>query len=179
MCGDKKDVSNFKIRRASKDGLNPSCKECCNRNYSRRVYDFIPVLPGELWEDVSDWEGHYQISTMGRFKRLARTVKRKTGDFIISENITFGFDDEIGYKRACLSKDGKKTWKRIHELMGRAFLANPENKRTVNHKDTNKKNNVISNLEWATHGENNKHAYMMGVKTPRGKDKKKRKCIAY
>lgn len=60
----------------------------------------------------------------------------------------------------------------IHRLVAQAFLPNPSNKPCVNHKDGNKKNNCVDNLEWVTHSENNRHAYRTGLKFPNKKTSK-------
>lgn len=65
-----------------------------------------------------------------------------------------------------LGKRGIYKTKTIHRLIGLGFIPNPENKPTINHKDGNKKNYDISNLEWATYSENNTHAYKTGLKSP-------------
>jgi hypothetical protein len=68
------------------------------------------------------------------------------------------------YEKAVIKINGKSTMKYIHRLVAEAFIPNPHNKPTVNHKDGNKFNNHISNLEWATHTENHLHAYANGLK---------------
>jgi hypothetical protein len=64
-----------------------------------------------------------------------------------------------GYHAIDLYKNGERTTFLVHRIMAATFLPNPTNKRTVNHKDGNKLNNNIDNLEWATYSENNKHSY--------------------
>ena len=56
----------------------------------------------------------------------------------------------------------------LHRVIAECFIPNPYNKRTVNHKDGNKQNNTIDNLEWMTHSENHKHAYDVLNKKRRG-----------
>jgi hypothetical protein len=71
--------------------------------------------------------------------------------------------DAAGYFSISLSLNGKIKTYRIHRLVALAFLPNPENKKTVNHKDGNKENNNECNLEWATYLENNTHANQTGL----------------
>lgn len=67
--------------------------------------------------------------------------------------------DRYGYETIVLTKDGMRKNYTIHKLVALAFIPNPENKPTVNHKDGNKLNNNVSNLEWATHKEQKVHAW--------------------
>ncbi len=71
-----------------------------------------------------------------------------------------------GYRQVCVSlgsKSNKKVFK-IHKAVAEVFIPNPDNKREVNHKDGDKDNNNVSNLEWATPSENVQHAYDNGLK---------------
>lgn len=70
-----------------------------------------------------------------------------------------GHVQPTGYKRVTLVIDGKPTHKYVHRLVAEKYLPNPENKKTVNHKDGNKQNNHVDNLEWCTYKENINHAY--------------------
>ena len=71
-----------------------------------------------------------------------------------------------GYFVVSIKRFGKSTWYPIHRLVAEEFIPNPENKPCVNHKDGNKLNNEVSNLEWCTYGENAKHAFANGLKEP-------------
>ena len=67
-----------------------------------------------------------------------------------------------------LSKNNKRIYTHLHRVVAKAFIPNPENKPQVNHKDGNKQNNTVENLEWATASENLKHKYaVLGVKAGR------------
>lgn len=68
-----------------------------------------------------------------------------------------------GYPAVILYKDGKGYARSIHRLMALAYIPNPDNKPEVNHKDGDKRNNYLYNLEWATTSENAKHAYDIGL----------------
>lgn len=70
-----------------------------------------------------------------------------------------------GYLRVCLWKNGKGVCKTIHRLVAEAFIPNPENKPQINHKNGNKKDNRVQNLEWSTQSENQLHKYrILGFK---------------
>lgn len=71
-----------------------------------------------------------------------------------------------GYMSVELWDGGKRKRVYVHRLVAETFIPNPEEKREVNHKDGNKQNNCVENLEWCTSGENKKHAYKKGLKVP-------------
>lgn len=118
----------------------------------------------EVWKDIKGLEGKYQISSLGRVKTVARVEYRKDGRRRpISEKIKEGVLFNNGYLGVGTNREhGAKL---VHRLLAEAFIPNPENKRCVNHKNGIKTDNRLENLEWATHGENNKHAYDTGLKT--------------
>lgn len=114
----------------------------------------------EIWKDVKGFEGHYQISNIGNIKSLKRITrighgaKRLTPEKIMKLHV-----NKVGYVQAnlCKGKICRKT--SAHRLVAEEFTPNPENKPCVNHKDGNKSNNSVENLEWCTVAENNKHAF--------------------
>ena len=71
--------------------------------------------------------------------------------------------DKDGYERVVLTKDGIRKTYSVHKLVALAFIPNPENKTTINHIDGNKRNNNVSNLEWATEKENQNHKWKNGL----------------
>lgn len=105
----------------------------------------------EVWKDIQGYEGIYQVSNMGRVKRLVGYQCKK-------ERILCGRLDKDGYRCVVLHKDGKEKNNKLHRMVAKAFIPNPENKNTVNHIDCNKDNNVVENLEWATDKEQMAHA---------------------
>ena len=102
-----------------------------------------------------------------------RYVVNEYGDVLNTETgrILAQTTDKYGYKIVSLNYKGKNYKCKVHRLVALAFIPNPENKPTVNHKDTNKSNNYVDNLEWATYDEQMKHAIKMNlIKTLRGED---------
>lgn len=117
-------------------------------------------LDGAIFKIITDYE-NYVVSNTGDVIRLEyRDKKGANRPFkLLKPNIN---DD--GYASTTLRNDkGKKTF-RIHRLVAREFIPNPENKETVNHIDGNKINNRVENLEWNTREENMQHAYKTGLK---------------
>lgn len=121
----------------------------------------------EVWKDIPGYEGYYQVSNFGRVKSLDRTVIDKNGRVMKYKGVILTPQlNEFGYEKVVLIKSGKRKNFKIHQLVAIAFLDNPDNLPCINHKDGNKRNNMVSNLEWCTFGENNKHAYEKGLKEP-------------
>jgi hypothetical protein len=95
----------------------------------------------EIWKDIENYEGMYQVSEKGRVKSLNYNHTKK-------EKILKGVKDKGGYLYVGLWKDGKQTNQLIHRLIAQAFIPNPNNYEQVNHKDENPSNNHVANLEW-------------------------------
>lgn len=117
----------------------------------------------EYWLPVTGYENSHMISSFGRLKGLLReSIHRYGGKRIVREKILNPVINDNGYYITNLKHPSKML--RIHRLVGKAFIPNPENKRCINHKNGIKTDNRVENLEWATHGENNLHAYKTGLK---------------
>jgi len=121
----------------------------------------------ELWTDIQDYEGYYQISNHGRVRSLDRVIVQRNGKVrpTIGQMRKIGHQ-KSGYHTIQLRKAGSsiKTFY-IHRLVGLHFLPNASNSPQINHKDGNKANNHFSNLEWCTASENLQHAVDTGLHT--------------
>jgi len=117
----------------------------------------------EVWKPIKGYE-FYEVSNLGRVKSLERFVKKKFGERIVVKKIIKQSEDGAGYYQVVIYRNNSKKTFRVHRLVADAFIENHDNKRCVNHKDGNKKNNFWKNLEWATHKENSQHAWMNGLK---------------
>lgn len=118
----------------------------------------------EIWKDIRGYKEYYQVSSTGRIRSLDRMVTNKrTGTMFSKGVVKKTYLNDHGYPICSLVTDGRRRTKSIHRLVAMAFIPNPKNKRDVNHKDLNKENNNIDNLEWMTRSENMKHAYDNGA----------------
>jgi hypothetical protein len=96
----------------------------------------------EIWKDIEGYEGLYQVSNIGRVKSFPRHGTVANGK-IMKQHY-----DSKGYARVCLSKNGQKQNCKTHRLVAKAFIPNPHHYKQVNHRDENKYNNNVCNLEW-------------------------------
>ena len=103
----------------------------------------------EIWKDIEGFEGLYQVSSLGRVKSLERTVRANTcGVRVLQERLLSVCKSSCGYYIVVLCKNGKHYTKLAHRLVAEAFIPNTRNLNEVNHKDENKLNNSLANLEW-------------------------------
>lgn len=116
----------------------------------------------EIWKDIPNYEGLYQVSNLGK-------IKSNYNNKILKPSI-----DKFGYVRFSATKNKKQKTLRIHRLVKEIF--DPiSNFLQVNHKDGNKQNNKLNNLEWCTDSENKIHAYKNGLMKPGNQYTKKEK----
>jgi hypothetical protein len=118
----------------------------------------------EIFKDVKNYEGFYQISNLGRVKSLQRIVDNHSGfKKVLKERFLKPNICKTGYYVITFKKDNiKKTFK-VHRLIANAFIEHIEGKNFVNHKNGIKTDNVVSNLEWCTVLENNIHSRITGL----------------
>lgn len=119
----------------------------------------------ETWKDVLGWEGFYEISNTGVVASKEREVSYGSVNYIRKRQKIKQWNDFYGYKIVTLCAGGKRGNIRVHRIFAEAYIPNPENKPLINHKDGDKANNDIKNLEWSTYSENIKHGYTKGLNT--------------
>ena len=115
----------------------------------------------EQWKDVVGFEGLYQVSDHGRVRTLPKKVA--TGR-VQPQRIMKLQQTRKGYIVVPLCKETNRYSRQVHRLVAEAFIPNPDNKTTVNHKNNIKSDNRVTNLEWATLSENLKHAFDNGYR---------------
>ena len=113
------------------------------------------------WKDIIGYENEYQINQFGEIRTLKDSPKLKKYDVLKPQ-----ISKRNGYVYQMLYKNGKEKLLRVHRLVAMAFLPNPNNLPQVNHKDGNKQNNSVDNLEWCEQSDNMKHAYKNGLQIP-------------
>lgn len=116
-------------------------------------------LHKELWCDIKDFEGLYEVSNYGRVRSYDKVVNAANNSTrIIKGKIMSLTNSEGGYLKVGLTKNKKVYNKCIHRLVGLHFIENPNNYLELNHIDKNKTNNYYYNLEWCTRKQNNDHS---------------------
>jgi hypothetical protein len=104
----------------------------------------------EEWRDVIGFEGFYEVSNIGRVRNY------------VTKKIRLPYKHKGKYLKVSLHRKGFKRNYPVHRLVAMAFIPNEYNKLEVNHKDLNKMNNYVDNLEWVT-GEENREHYRLSI----------------
>lgn len=112
----------------------------------------------EYWKSVREAPG-YEVSSLGRVRSVDRYVRHKAiGSLALRKGVILRLrSDKDGYLLVTLSTDCKARTFKVHRLVARAFITNPDNLPETNHRDLNKSNNTVSNLEWSTRQDNVTH----------------------
>lgn len=130
---------------------------------SLRVLLYITFMEKsiEIWKDILDYEGKYQISNMGRVKSLSRSIKTTNGNYRTSRDKFLKLEeDKDGYLIFTVYKENIPKKLKVSRIVGLYFVPNPDNKPHINHKKGIKKDNRHHQLEWVTIEENNMHAQL-------------------
>ena len=116
----------------------------------------------EFWKPVIGYERLYEISSFGNIRSLDKKWLVSQHKLASKKGKNLIPDVSNGYSHIKLWKEGKFKWFQLHQLVATAFIPNPGNKKFVNHINSNRSDNSISNLEWCTQRENLQHASRMG-----------------
>ena len=121
--------------------------------------EHVESLKGEEWKMIKGYEGYYSISNMGRLRAERRFLTRKNGfkQFCKEQIVEARSKINSGYYVVNLTKEKETRHYLIHRLVAEHFLENPLHLEQVNHKDENKLNNVVENLEWCSRIYNNNY----------------------
>lgn len=136
----------------------------------------------EIWKDIKEYEGHYQVSNKGRVKSLDRYITRSDGAVELKKGkiLSIQFNSKSGRPEVSLKKNRKRKCVKVYRLVADHFVDNdnPTKKLCVNHLDGDVKNCRADNLEWVDYSANLKHSYDV-LKRPVNSTKiKKREVIA-
>lgn len=104
-----------------------------------------------MWVPILGFEGFYQVNELGEVKSIRKEIILKS------------YINRYGYEKVILTIHQKSSHRSVHRVVAEVFITNPESKLEVNHKDGNKLNNRVENLEWVTRKENFMHAVKMGL----------------
>lgn len=114
----------------------------------------------EVWKSIPKYEGLYDVSNTGR----VRSYYHQKWGFRVKPKLRKLTKGKQGYRYVSLTfNENRKELCKVAVLVARVFIPNPKNLEVVNHKDGNKLNDKVNNLEWTTRGDNNRHAFAMGL----------------
>lgn len=127
----------------------------------------IPTFEG--WRPVVDFEGLYEVSDAGRVRRTGKAARhgKGRGGGARLGHVLAPLKNRQGYRAVQLWRGGEGAMRLVHVLVATAFLGPPPDRQEVNHRDGDKTNNALANLEYVTRSENARHAYRTGLRVPR------------
>lgn len=112
----------------------------------------------EIWKDIPGYDSYYQVSNYGRVRSWRNAQHGRRGE----PRIRKVHEDDNGYYTITLSDDTVNKSYKVHQVVAKVFIPNPEEKPCINHKDSDRGNNHVDNLEWCTYQENMDHAIKNG-----------------
>lgn len=157
-CQQRLPITKFGNNKARKDGVSTYCKQCTSERYKeskKTIYNtrrHEQVIVGESWREIIDYP-QYEASNFGRIrnKKYYRLMTPST--------------DLAGYKiTSIVNANGTIINIKIHRIVAQTWIENPLDKPTVNHKNKNRGDNNVENLEWATYEEQSTHKYNFNQK---------------
>lgn len=107
-------------------------------------------LEGEIWKDVIGYEELYMVSSFGRVMFKRRFRNNGNGGYLMPPKLCHLMETKFGYLQARLWENNKEKKCYVHRLVATSHIPNPNNYPIIDHIDTNKKNNNVSNLRWCT-----------------------------
>jgi len=120
-------------------------------------------LENEIWKPVKGYEQEYLVSSLGRIMTIPREAKRRNkGTIKVKSIIRSQSLNTSNYLKVTLIKNRKLRTFLVHRLVAESFLDNPQEFKEVNHKDCDRLNNKLSNLEWCDRKYNHHHAIKSG-----------------
>lgn len=125
----------------------------------------------EIWKSVKGYEQYLEVSNFGNVKTKDREVNAGYSNYIIKGKVKSYNPDKQGYLGIGITNrtEGWRKRLQVHQVVAQNFIPNPMNKPCVNHKDGDKSNNRVDNLEWVTYKENTAHALKTGLLHHNGK----------
>lgn len=150
-------ASEFFFNTNTSDNCSCSCKECYAVETSVGSDNVVEDLQGEIWKDVVGYEEYAEVSNLGRVLIKERLFDNGVNKCYKPMRLATISKNKHGYATITLHVKGKTVRLLVHRLVAQAFIPNTHNLPCVNHKDENKVNNCVYNLEWCDREYNNNY----------------------